>query len=499
MEIDFDRIDINQCPIGEGNPPPNYFAGTARCKNETTQCEPIHGFGFRRGGYQCRCKPGYRLPKIVRTPYLGELVERATEMEHERGFHCERIGYIAVRTQNVVPIDKIEREKLISRVETLTGLYGKRREKFSSNRLDPSWVTDYIRKNVTAQTCGYFERTLPDALVLRGDIAYGKEEQLENQARMAVRLANFISSFLQVVDPKEQFAEFRVPDKPLTQDQIIGEALASVIGDRNVLGCGVLFDRQQFAHNITYFAPYAYRLDRNTRKFFVDDMARVHPHEKKFYLKHEYFYSLKNRWASNTDDLKTYTMKINIRYNSTGLYGIRYDHYPLQYKAAELNHGFWSPPYFDCGGFHNQWIITYTSPFFGWDKIKSRLEFKGVVMVNMRLEDIEINQCGDSYYVANAFKNTHKCDRLSSRCVPILGRRFEAGGYKCECEQGYEYPFNDPITYFDGQILEAEYLNMVEDRPSRFDTLSCRIAAASNLKSISELIMLLILLLVIVI
>ena len=285
MEIDFDRIDINQCPIGEGNPPPNYFAGTARCKNETTQCEPIHGFGFRRGGYQCRCKPGYRLPKIVRTPYLGELVERATEMEHERGFHCERIGYIAVRTQNVVPIDKIEREKLISRVETLTGLYGKRREKFSSNRLDPSWVTDYIRKNVTAQTCGYFERTLPDALVLRGDIAYGKEEQLENQARMAVRLANFISSFLQVVDPKEQFAEFRVPDKPLTQDQIIGEALASVIGDRNVLGCGVLFDRQQFAHNITYFAPYAYRLDRNTRKFFVDDMARVHPHEKKFYLK----------------------------------------------------------------------------------------------------------------------------------------------------------------------------------------------------------------------
>ena len=27
------------------------------------------------------------------------------------------------------------------------------------------------------------------------------------------------------------------------------------------------------------------------------------------------------------------------------------------------------------------------------------------------------------------------------QCVPILGRGFETGGYKCECRQGYEYPF----------------------------------------------------------
>ncbi|GFQ90793.1 g-protein coupled receptor [Trichonephila clavata] len=37
MEIDFERIDINQCPTGEGNPPPNRYAGTARCKNQTTE------------------------------------------------------------------------------------------------------------------------------------------------------------------------------------------------------------------------------------------------------------------------------------------------------------------------------------------------------------------------------------------------------------------------------------------------------------------------------
>ena len=56
MEMDFERLDINQCPAGLGNPDSNKFKGTARCKPETTECEPIHGYGFRRGGYQCRCK-----------------------------------------------------------------------------------------------------------------------------------------------------------------------------------------------------------------------------------------------------------------------------------------------------------------------------------------------------------------------------------------------------------------------------------------------------------
>lgn len=64
------------------------------------------------------------------------------------------------------------------------------------------------------------------------------------------------------------------------------------------------------------------------------------------------------------------------------------------------------------------------------------------------------------------------------QCVPILGRGFETGGYKCQCNQGYEYPFNDYITYFDGQISEAEFEKLLKNFPSRFDTLKCRIAGA---------------------
>ncbi len=64
--------------------------------------------------------------------------------------------------------------------------------------------------------------------------------------------------------------------------------------------------------------------------------------------------------------------------------------------------------------------------------------------------------------------------------MPILGRGFETGGYKCECRQGYEYPFEDPITYFDGQLMEAEFVNMVRDRETKFDMLKCRLAGADK-------------------
>ena len=61
-----------------------------------------------------------------------------------------------------------------------------------------------------------------------------------------------------------------------------------------------------------------------------------------------------------------------------------------------------------------------------------------------------------------------------------MGRGFETGGYKCECKQGYEYPFEDPITYYDGQLVEAEFINMVNDRETRFDMLKCRLASATQ-------------------
>lgn len=41
--MDFERIDINQCPKGKGNSGPNRFANTTRCKTETTEVLGING------------------------------------------------------------------------------------------------------------------------------------------------------------------------------------------------------------------------------------------------------------------------------------------------------------------------------------------------------------------------------------------------------------------------------------------------------------------------
>ena len=51
-------------------------------------------------------------------------------------------------------------------------------------------------------------------------------------------------------------------------------------------------------------------------------------------------------------------------------------------------------------------------------------------------------------------------------------RGFATGGYKCECKQGYEYPFEDPITYYDGQLVEAEFISLVEDKETRYIIVS---------------------------
>lgn len=39
---------------------------------------------------------------------------------------------------------------------------------------------------------------------------------------------------------------------------------------------------------------------------------------------------------------------------------------------------------------------------------------RGVVAVSMDMLQMDINQCDDDYFIPNAFKGTHKCDRKTS-------------------------------------------------------------------------------------
>uniref|UniRef100_A0A6M2DYF4 Putative g-protein coupled receptor n=1 Tax=Xenopsylla cheopis TaxID=163159 RepID=A0A6M2DYF4_XENCH len=476
LELDMDRIDINQCPKGEGNNGPNRFADTARCKKETTECEPLHGWGFRRGGYQCRCRPGYRLPSIVRRPYLGEIVERASAEQYYNGFDCSKIGWV-----NKMPIQweiahPYVREKYLEKFYEYKN-YSSGSSSLHNSRMNIDEALKFI-KSVNYKTCKNFH---PQDLMLHGDIAFGAEQQFRNEALMAVRLANFISAFLQISDPTEVYSGKRVADKPLSEDQMIGETLSLVLGDTKIWSAGTFWERNKFT-NRTFFAPFAYRKELNNRQFKVEDLARLNKTEE-LYTNRPWFQFLKQRWSTNFDVLEKFAMKIQIRHNETGEFLMKYENYPNFYRAANIDHGHWTAPVFDCEGKVKKWLITYASPFFGWDGKKVKLEFKGVVAVTMDLQQLDVNQCPDDFYVPNAFKDTHKCDKKSSYCVPILGRGFETGGYKCECNQGYEYPFEDLITYYDGQLVEAEFENIVKDKETRYDLFKCRLAGASSIQA----------------
>ncbi|XP_014260746.1 uncharacterized protein LOC106673235 [Cimex lectularius] len=473
IEMDFERIDINQCPTGEGNSGPNHFADTARCKKETTECEPIDGWGFRRGGYQCRCRPGFRLPTVVRRPFLGEILERATSEQFYNGFDCLKIGWkhkLPSKWEKALPY--IRAEELEKHYE-----YVNKSDKinpFQSRILNIHDALNFIY-GVKPSNCKKYK---PQDLQLMGSVSFGAEKFFENEAKMAVRLANFISAFLQVSDPQEVYSGKRVADKPLSEDQMMGETVSLIMGDSKIWAAGTYWDRNKFT-NRTYFAPYAYKTELNIRKFFLEDLARLNKSDE-VYTNKPWFQFLKERWSTNFDSLEKYNMKIKLRFTETGDHLTKYEHYPNYYRAANFDHGHWTNPYFDCDGKVKKWLITYAVPFFGWDSLKVKLEFKGVVAVNMDLLQLDINQCPDKYYTPNVFKGTHKCDMKNSYCVPILGRGFDAGGYKCECLQGYEYPFEDLITYYDGQLLEAEFLNLVVDNATRFDMLKCRVAFATS-------------------
>nr|WOZ29507.1 G-protein coupled receptor 158 [Locusta migratoria] len=487
LELDFDRIDINQCPKGKGNDGPNRFADTARCKKDTTECEPIHGWGFRRGGYQCRCRPGFRLPNVVRRPYLGEIVERASDEQYSNEFDCLKIGWVHKMPVQWERADPNTREMYLERFYEYRN-FSTGPAAIHTNRMNIDEALRFIH-GVNPKTCSRYTK---QELTLPGDFASGAEEQFVNEAKMAVRLANFISAFLQVSDPKEVYSGKRVADKELTEDQMIAETLALVMGDSRIWSAGTYWERNKFT-NRTFFAPFAYKTQLNTRKYKVEDVARLKEPDE-IYTNNEWFRFLKQRWSTNFDSLEKFNLKLKIRFNEMGEYLKKHERYPTFYRAANLDHGYWTSPYFDCYGKVPKWIITYAAPFFGWDSIKNNLEFKGVVAVTMDLMQLDINQCPDKYYVPNAFKGTHKCDRKTSYCVPILGRGYETGNYKCECRQGYEYPFEDQITYFDGQLVEAEFGNIVVDKATRYDMFNCRLAGAAALSvSISVLLLMVLL------
>ena len=129
----------------------------------------------------------------------------------------------------------------------------------------------YDRLNRDPNLC---ELMTEDQLTMPGDALNDVDIQFESQARLALTLSHFLSSFYQVVNPAEDFP-LRKAELELTDEQLIGEVLAAAGGDYKVVGVGIFFDRGKFRnYRLPYFGPYAFRPEKDiSRKYTVVDWA----------------------------------------------------------------------------------------------------------------------------------------------------------------------------------------------------------------------------------
>nr|XP_046216471.1 probable G-protein coupled receptor 158 [Oncorhynchus gorbuscha] len=97
----------------------------------------------------------------------------------------------------------------------------------------------------------------------------------------------------------------------------------------------------------------------------------------------------------------------------------------------------WSAPYLECehGSFVPHWLLTLSAGFYGL-KTNSAPEFRGVVRVDINLQDVDIDQCSSSGW----FAGTHRCNLTSMDCNPIVGHGFVLDNYKCQCRRGFYHP-----------------------------------------------------------
>ncbi|XP_068607085.1 metabotropic glycine receptor [Brachionichthys hirsutus] len=109
-----------------------------------------------------------------------------------------------------------------------------------------------------------------------------------------------------------------------------------------------------------------------------------------------------------------------------------------------------SAPFLDCkdGYFVYGWMLTLSTSFYG---LKPDLtpEFRGVIRVDVNIQDIDLDQCATG---GGWFADTHKCNRTTMECVPIPGQGFRLGQYCCRCKEGYYNPEIAPLDSRDGPV-----------------------------------------------
>ncbi|XP_037613183.1 probable G-protein coupled receptor 158 isoform X1 [Sebastes umbrosus] len=139
----------------------------------------------------------------------------------------------------------------------------------------------------------------------------------------------------------------------------------------------------------------------------------------------------------------------------------------------DKTHVKWSAPYLECdnGNFVPRWLLTLSAAFYG---LKPNLapEFRGVVRVDINLQDVDIDQCSTDGW----FAGTHRCNLTTMECLPIHGHGFVLDKYTCHCKKGFFHPNRVAVNGFTrmGKKGKAADSGPNADEGSSSDCLPCQ-------------------------
>ena len=225
------------------------------------------------------------------------------------------------------------------------------------------------KASVTAENCHTKPKNL---LFMAGDVGYGFDKQFEAEGRTALRLAHFVSNFLQNTSPDENFGILRGGGR-LHMEHLFGEVLANVMANHKILSSGIFWDTYQFANQDgsmkEFFGPLAYKQQGS---FYTIDSAGLPSR----YVDEDWFMRSKSRWSTNAGKLDIYKLRPLIRSNPEGVSSVQFEYFPMSYRAPAYRDGFWTRPTFKCDGRVNEWVMTYVVPFFGLDGLRKKIKFK---------------------------------------------------------------------------------------------------------------------------
>ncbi|KAG8443280.1 hypothetical protein GDO86_011905 [Hymenochirus boettgeri] len=278
---------------------------------------------------------------------------------------------------------------------------------------------------------------------LSGISPMSAHSSLNTSVDLLVHATNFLNMILQSNKSREH---------NLQRDTEWYYALLKSIleGEPNIFRSSVVFGVDPSSHVPQVFL----QATKEGGRITVLDLSSSAPHLANATQETEWFHTFKHKWRPHPHKRLLHGAKtLDDHWKKGNIY------------ITDKSHVKWSPPYLECenGKYYPRWLFTLSAAFYGFKPNLVR-EFRGVLKVDIDLQNIDIDQCANEGW----FSGTHRCQHNSSKCSPIKGRGFILGAYKCNCTAGFYHPsdrfsvngFQRPnlVNHFTrGEISEEEY------------------------------------------